>query len=430
MNPDTLFGQQLRNSLETRRRQGSLLIPPSPPAPGTVDFGTNDTLSLSSSRVLSHEFLREIEKNSGFAIGSAGGRVGGGPSAYLTETENYIASVHGAESATYFNSGYEANVAFWSSIPKKGDVIIHDEKVHASTNDGMRKGRASALIRFTHNDCDSFSESIKSACRKFPDIAAGKAVILFAVDSFYSISGDIVPIHRFVITASELLPLKNYAFVIDEAHSNGLVGPNGSGFASFWGLEAEMAIRIHTFGKALGVTGAVVLGSQDVKLALLNSARNLLFTTGPIFPVLAAIRASYNLITGHEGEKRRESLQKNVLHFYRSLEGHPQLERVSRLGILRVPLLAGWEERPFQTPIVVVYTQDGKSSSLANELERQKYRVQQGGYPFVPRGLEGIRIMIHADNTEQEIEGLLQAIMAWSYAHAEATTKAELRNKL
>ncbi|GIJ88120.1 hypothetical protein Asppvi_007037 [Aspergillus pseudoviridinutans] len=429
MNDQPLLNQRVHDILERRRREGSLLIPPSPRSHDTVDFGSNDILSLSSSRVLSKAFLDEIAKHPDFEIGSPGGRVGGGPTAYLTEVESFIARVHRAESATYFNSGYDANVAIWSSIPRKGDVIIHDKETHASTYDGMRHNRATQ-IPFAHNNVDSFRKSVRSAQSQFPEIAAGKKLVFFAVDSFYSIAGDIVPIHQLLLVAAELLPHKNYVFVVDEAHSNGLLGPNGSGFISFWGLEAEVAIRVHTFGKGPGATGAAVLATKDIKLMLLNFARNLIFSTGPTFPALATVKASYNLITSQEGEKRRESLQKNIIHFYRGLEAHPQWKKIEQLGILRVPLLQDWDMRPFQTPIIVLYTQEGQSKPLADELGRRKYRVQQGGHPFVPRGLEGIRIMIHAGNTEQEIDGLLEAVIAWSDTRSKTMAEVSLRSKL
>jgi 8-amino-7-oxononanoate synthase len=111
--------------------------------------------------------------------------------------------------------------------------------------------------------------------------------------------------------------------------------------------------------------------------------------------------------------QRRESLQRNIAHFYRHLDAHPQWSEAHRSGTLRVPLLRDWEIRPFQTPIVTLYTRDGASTSLAGALGGQKYRVQQGGYPFVARGSEGIRVMIHAGNTEGEVEGLVEAIMQW-----------------
>ncbi|CAG8948468.1 unnamed protein product [Penicillium salamii] len=442
-----MFNDRLQITLDKRRDEGSLLIPPSPAKESLVDFGSNDTLSLSSSRLLSKEYLEELARNPDFTIAGKGGRLGGGPTQYQAELEEMIAQVHGAECATYFNSGYDANVAIWSSLPQKGDVVIHDVRSHASTWDGLRLGRASARIPFTHNSCESFRECVKSALNRFPDIAAGKSIIFFAVESFYSMDGDVVPIHRLILSAEELLPRKNFVFVIDEAHSNGVIGPNGSGFISFYGLDTEIAIRVHTFGKAPGVNGgmlsisakhtaqinisiAVILSNKTVKLTILNLARNMLFSVGPNFPVLAAIKASYNLITSEEGEKRREVLQRNITYLYNHLENQPQWEAILRLEILRVPILRGWEMRPFQTPIVTVYTQKGQSKPLSIELRGRGYSVQQGGHPFIPRGLEGIRIMVHAGNNENEIQGLVEGIMAWSDTRATAMAAAPLSSKL
>jgi 8-amino-7-oxononanoate synthase len=174
MSKNSLFEQRIQDALGARRREKTLLTPPTPAPPDTIDFASNDILSLSSSGALTKAFLRELAQNPDFAIASPGGRVGGGPSAYLTQLEEHIAAVHGAESATYFTSGYDANVAVWTALPAPVDVIVHDAAVHASTYDGMRASRAarSARIAFAHDDCDSFRESLEAAKARFPGAQA------------------------------------------------------------------------------------------------------------------------------------------------------------------------------------------------------------------------------------------------------------------
>lgn len=246
---------KLQRELDNRLTDGRLLDPPSQAMlKNMVDFGTNDSLSLSSSGALTQEFLHELAKNPGFTIGSTASRCWEGSAQYLLQLEDDLARFHGAEAGMFFNSGYDANVALWSTIPRPGDFIVCDEYVHASIHDGMRRGRAKTL-QFLHNDCDSFRRCLEHVRKQNPGILEGKQVVFISLESFYSMDGDAAPANELIDVARKELPLSNFLFVIDEAHSNGLVGPNGSGFVCHYGLEKEFPIRLNTCGKALGSAG-------------------------------------------------------------------------------------------------------------------------------------------------------------------------------
>ena len=122
----------------------------------------------------------------------------------------------------------------------------------------MRRGRATTMS-FQHNDCQAFGSCLEKIRTHNSGIATGSQVVFIALESFYSMDGDSAPVVKLLEIAHKALPRKNFIFSIDEAHSNGIVGPNGSGFVCHYGLEEQFPIRLQTCGKALGSTGGECL---------------------------------------------------------------------------------------------------------------------------------------------------------------------------
>ena len=220
-----------------------------------VDFSSNDTLSLGASGVLRAEFMRELERHPDIPPGAGSSRVMDGNYAYLEQVEDEIAQFHGAEAGLIMGSGFEANLAIFAAIPRPGDAIVYDELVHASTHDGMLHSQALTRIPFRHNDVDSFRDVMMSICDSQPLIRQGKRCVIVAVESFYSMDGDVCPLSELIEVAKEIFPDGNAQFLMDEAHSTGVIGPKGAGLVCELGLEKEVAIRLHTFGKALSASG-------------------------------------------------------------------------------------------------------------------------------------------------------------------------------
>lgn len=220
------------------------------------DFSSNDILSWNSSGVLRERFLTELAQNPDFSPGAGGSRLLDGFYPYLEATEREIANFHGAETGLIVNSGFEANLAIWKAIPRPGDVIVYDALVHASTHEGMNLSLAIQKVEFEHNDIKSFRETLLSVLESQPLVQQGKRCVLVAVESVYSMEGDVCLLQELVDVAEEVFQgRENVKFVIDEAHSTGIIGPNGSGLVCELGLESQMAVRVHTFGKAIGATG-------------------------------------------------------------------------------------------------------------------------------------------------------------------------------
>lgn len=252
--------QSFFNSLEAgleRRRQQNQCFCLAPPAEqlGLVDFGSNDSLSLRLSSSVRGRFLDQLDAHPDFSLGAGGSRVLDGSHRHVMELERYIADYHGAEESLLFNSGYEANRALFGLLPHTGDAVVHDAKIHASIIDGIRVSRASITRAFEHNDVDSLGHAIEHIKTSSSDILQGHRTLFVALESFYSMEGDVSPVTEMLARVRHVLPLGNFVFLIDEAHSSGLIGPQGSGYIRHLRLEGESIIQMHSYAKGPGVLG-------------------------------------------------------------------------------------------------------------------------------------------------------------------------------
>lgn len=274
--------KSLEEAIEKRRETGRLwtLHPPEYYANG-VNFISNDFLSLNSG-VHRREILKEIERHPDFKAGAAASRVADGSSEYTFELEKWLAEFHNAESCLLFNSGFDANVAIFSILPRPGDIVVHDSEIHASVHSGLRATRASVVKSFEHNDPRSLKNVLVEILQNDSAVARGEKTVFIAIESIYSMDGDISPAASVVQVAKECLPLKNAVMVVDEAHSNGIMGPRGSGFINHLELESEFAVRLHTFGKGINATGGKPMN-------FLNSTASRLISQPP-FSVLRYLK--------------------------------------------------------------------------------------------------------------------------------------------
>ncbi|KAF5544605.1 8-amino-7-oxononanoate synthase [Fusarium mexicanum] len=432
MSKSDALQHNLQLILNNRQSRGWQL---EPPAPGSlaemVDFGSNDTLSLSSSGLLGKEFLKELAKHPNFILGGRASRWGEGSTDYLFQLEKHIAEFHKADSALFFNTGYEANVAVFSTLAQPHDVVIYDSLVHASIREGMHRSRATALP-FAHNDLASLRQRLMDIKNQYEGVRTGIALVFVALESFYSMDGDVAPLEAILREVKEQLPHGNTVFVIDEAHSTGLVGPQGSGLVSHLGLEKDFSIRVHTFGKAHGASGgklqaqlllrlaikylpkviAVVLSSRECKQVLLSCVRGLIFSTAPTFTTLAAVKAGYGILASIEGERRRDLVQSNINLFYDSVNEHVLWKSCQHLGIITIPMKPTTEGA--NSPIIPIIAPHGGAADLGQLLSQERYRVLVVHFPVVPKDQERLRINLHADHTSDQILSLVDLIIKWT----------------
>lgn len=227
-----------------------------------VDFYTNDYLSLSCSSNLRARFLKKLNE-SPYILGSGGSRllVNGHIHASF---EARLARFFGAPNALLFNSGFDANVGFYSCIPQPGDAIIYDEHIHASVHDGMRASRTDVRMSFNHNSVDALRRTLQQLLESHAGAKTGERNVFVAVETLYSMDGTIAPLPQIVEAVEELLPLGNGYIIVDEAHSTGVYGPQGKGLVAAYGLEDKIFARLHTFGKALAGSGGMLLPAHCI----------------------------------------------------------------------------------------------------------------------------------------------------------------------
>lgn len=253
------FYRNLEEALDVKRASDSFYstLPTADLHGSTADFCSGDVMSMGRSAEHRAEFLAELSRHPEFALGTTSSRLMDGNYGYIEEVESEIAAFHGADAGLLVGSGFEANLAIWTTIPKQGDVIVYDTLVHASTYDGIRQSLAADRVAFPHSDVDAFRDTLREILDTRPLVRQGKRSVLVAVESVYSMEGDLCPLQELVEAAREVFQEHEggVQFVVDEAHSGGFLGPGGRGLVCELELEKEIAVVMHTFGKAVGAAG-------------------------------------------------------------------------------------------------------------------------------------------------------------------------------
>ncbi|KAI9856321.1 MAG: hypothetical protein M1813_009157 [Trichoglossum hirsutum] len=239
----------------TKRQNASTLRSLTLAPPTSVDFSSNDFLSLSTSPCLRAALLQELHSTPSFRFGSGGSRLLDGNCEYAERLERDIAAFHNAPAGLLFNSGYDANSGFFACVPQRGDVVVFDEFVHASSREGMRLSRAGLCVGFRHNSVEALREVLRESIGGDALVKSGKKSVFVAVESVYSMDGDLAPLQEFVECLEEVLPEGNGYLIVDEAHATGVIGPGGKGRVCELGIEGKVFARLHTFGKALACSG-------------------------------------------------------------------------------------------------------------------------------------------------------------------------------
>ena len=377
------FPKALQSKLDQRMLDQSLRQLPQ--RQDAVDFASNDYLGFAQSEVIfdqSHQWLLDhhIKVN-----GATGSRLISGNHPLYSNTEQYIAEFHQVEAALIFNSGYDANVGFFSAVPQRQDIILYDELCHASIRDGIQMSKAKAY-KYQHND----SEDLERLLQKFSS-AAGDCEIYIATESVFSMDGDSPEIETLLSLAAQY----QARLLVDEAHALGVFGSQGQGLFQERGLHDQVFARIVTFGKGLGCHGAAVLGSQLLKDYLVNFARSFIYTTALSPHTVATIRVAYEQLTLQTAT--RAQLRHNIQYFN-------QQKKLLCLQPLFVRSISA-----IQSAII---PGNHKVKQVARKLQQKGFEVKPILSPTVPEGQERLRICLHSYTTEAQITDLLQLLSA------------------
>ncbi|KAI0759589.1 PLP-dependent transferase [Trametes elegans] len=401
----------MNGALEARRKHLVPTLDLAKPVQPGPDVYSNDFLSLTNDADLRQLYMDYLNKSPRI-FGVAGSRLLGGNSSDHLNFENRMAKFFDSPAALLFNSGYDANVAFWHSVPQRGDVIVLDELVHASSRDGMAISRASkALYLFSHNSPTSFEEQVLLALKENPSISKGKNTLFVAVEATYSMDGDFAPIPDIVRVVEKYVPKESAHIMVDEAHSTGVFGPQGRGVVHMLGLQDRVHTVLHTFGKGRALTGAVILTSPTIRQYVINYGRPFIYTTALPISLICGLNASFDYLEGPVGDHRRSELRRLCKYFRGSLQEALKHIPPNLLSLHSPPLPAGYSDDVISpiTPILTSYPMP-----LSDFLNSLGYAVQGIPYPVVPRGQERIRISVHALNTKEELDTLIARLTQWA----------------
>ena len=374
----------LKDILE-KRKQASLYRSLQVSA-GLVDFCSNDYLSFSRSPLV-QEKLKEITASLPLLSGATGSRSISGNTAFVEELERGIASFHQAEAGLIFNSGYDANLGLFSCLARKDDYLVTDELIHASIIDGCRLSYANRL-RFAHND----TADLEKKLRKARESMASHANIFVAVESVYSMDGDMAPLPEFVAICKTY----NASLIVDEAHATGIFGEKGRGLVSAYALENDVFARVHTFGKAIGCHGAIIIGSRVLREYLVNFARSFIFTTALPLHSLATVRSAYGVLQSDSFSNK--SLHELVARFREDFHTPEDVYLIESSSPIQSLVIPGAE----------------RAKKVAATLQDKGFDIRAIVSPSVPAGRERLRISLHLHNTTaqvDELKHLLQQIL-------------------
>lgn len=370
--PEILF-----NKLNVRLQNNALRKLPQ--ETDLVDFASNDYLGFSNSKLIfdtTHQYLLEHNQIQNGATGSR--LLSGNHSIYKT-AEDYITKFHQAQSALIFNSGYDANVGFFSAVPQKGDLILYDELCHASIRDGIQLSNAKAY-KFQHNDLEDLERLL---------VRNSEKTIYIVTESVFSMDGDTPNLEELV----QLAEKHDAYMVVDEAHALGVLGDKGEGLVQSLHLQDIVFARIMTFGKGLGCHGAAILGSQELKSYLVNFARSFIYTTGLSPHSVATILMAYQQL--EKATYSQQQLKNNIAHFN---------QEKKRLSLN--PLFVH-SKSAIQSAII---PGNERVKSIAQQLQVNGFDVKPILSPTVPEGQERLRFCLHSFNTENEITQIVQLL--------------------
>jgi 8-amino-7-oxononanoate synthase len=383
------FPKNLSTKLETRIQNKALRQLPS--VSNAIDFVSNDYLGFAKSKTIfdqTHQFLLDTNYKENGATGS---RLLSGNHPLYEITEKHIAQFHKTESALIFNSGYDANIGFFSCVPQKGDFILYDELCHASIRDGIQLSNAKAY-KYQHNDYQDLERLISKIQPTTQN--PQPPTIYLVTESVFSMDGDSPDFEKIISIAEKHKTL----IIVDEAHALGVFGNSGEGMLQNINIQDKIFARIVTFGKGLGCHGAVVLGSIELQSYLINFARSFIYTTGLSPHAIATIYCAYQEL---EKEKTAVEALRNNINFFN--------QQKQLLGLK--PLFVR-SKSAIQSAII---PGNEKVKSIALQLQQNGFDVKAILSPTVPEGQERLRICIHSYNSETEISKLLSLLSTFVF---------------
>jgi len=336
---------------------------------------SNNYLSLSNHPKLIEASCDAAKK---FGAGSGSVRAIAGTMRIHMDVEKAVARFKHTESSLIYQTGFAANAGLIPQLANKGDIIISDELNHGSIIDGVRLSKADKAV-YDHCDMGALEKVLKDADKKYNRI-------LIISDGVFSMDGDIAPMDSIVKLATEYGAMT----YVDDAHGEGVIGPDGRGIGAHFGIEGKIDVEMGTFSKAYGVVGGLIAGSQDLVNFAYNKSRTWLLSGSHPPAVAAAQLASINVLETEPEHVKR--LWDNTNYFKKELRS------------------LGFDTGESTTPITpVIVGESSVAKTLSNKLYENGVFALPIVFPMVARDKARIRNMMNAGLSRQDIDTVLNA---------------------
>ena len=338
-------------------------------------FGSNSYLGLTSHPKIKEASKKAIDK---YGTGCAGSRFLNGTLDIHIELENRLATYVGKEAAVLFSTGFQVNLGVLSCIAGRNDYLILDEYDHASLIDGSRLS-FSKVIKYAHNNMADLERKLS--------ILPEEAVKLIVVDGIFSMEGDIVKLPEIV----ELSKKYGANIMVDDAHSLGVIGHNGAGTASHFGLTDDVDLIMGTFSKSLASLGGFIAADATTIDYLKHRARSLMFSASMTPASVASVIAALDII---ESEPERiQKLWDNTNY------------------AMKLLLEEGFDLGPTESPILPIYVRDNDKTFLVTKhLQESGIFVNPVVSPAVPSDSSLLRFSLMATHTFEQIDEAIEKI--------------------
>lgn len=345
-------------------------------------FGSNSYLGLTSDPRIKKAAIAAIEK---YGSGCAGSRFLNGTLDIHLELERRLADYVGKDDAIVFSTGFQVNLGVLSCLTGRNDYLIFDEYNHASIIDGGRLS-FSRVLKYKHNNM----EDLELKLSNLPE----EVVKIIVVDGIFSMEGDIVRLPEIVAIAEKY----GANIMVDDAHGLGVIGENGAGTASHFGLTNEVDLTMGTFSKSLASLGGFIAADAPTIEYLKHHARSLIFSASMTPASTASALAALDII--QQEPEHIERLWANTHHATQLLKEQ------------------GFDVGETETPIIPIYIRNNEKTFLITK------RLQENGVfvnpvvsPAVPPDATLIRFSLMATHTFAQIEEAIDKLaeaMKWA----------------
>lgn len=339
-------------------------------------FGSNSYLGLTNHPKIKEASKKAIEK---YGTGCAGSRFLNGTLDIHIELERRLAEYVNKPAALLFSTGFQVNLGVLSCVTGRNDYLILDEYDHASLIDGSRLS-FSKVIKYGHNDMQDLERKLS--------ILPEESVKLIVVDGIFSMEGDIVKLPEIV----ELADRYGANIMVDDAHSLGVIGKNGAGTASHFGLTNDVDLIMGTFSKSLASLGGFIASDLETIDYLKHRARSLMFSASMTPASVASVIAALDIIQSEP--ERIQKLWDNTNYAMKLLQEE------------------GFDLGPTESPILPIYVRDNDKTFLVTKhLQNSGIFVNPVVSPAVPSDSSLLRFSLMATHTFEQIEEAIEKII-------------------